>query len=71
MRASSVRERTPELAVDVAEMRLDRLRADEQLGGRFAVGRALGDNDRDLQLLWGELVARVCGAAAGTLATRR
>jgi hypothetical protein len=52
-------------------MRLDRLRADEQLGGRFAVGRALGDNDRDLQLLWGELVARVCGAAAGTLATRR
>ena len=46
----------PELAVDRAEVVLDRLRAEEQRGGDLAVGAALGDLERDLELLGGQLV---------------
>src|SRR3954454_25396647 len=46
-----------ELAVDVAEVELDRLRAQEQRVGDALIRPALGDQHRDLQLLRGQLVA--------------
>lgn len=43
-----------ELAVDLAEVELDRLGADEERGSRFLVGCAVGDGERDLQLVRGQ-----------------
>src|SRR5690349_20804213 len=39
------------LSVDVREVKLDRLRREEQGGGRLAVARTTGDDDGDLQLV--------------------
>jgi len=52
-----------ELAVDVAEVRLDRLGAEEQLGRGFPDGGAVGDDQRDAKFLRGEHVGG--GMAAG------
>lgn len=40
-----------ELPVDVPEVEVDRLRAQEELGGGLLVRRAAGDDERDLELL--------------------
>src|SRR3712207_8353663 len=42
-----------QLAVDAPEVRLDRLRAQEERGAGLAVRRAAGDDERDLELLRG------------------
>jgi hypothetical protein len=49
----------PELAEDVAEVEVDRPRAEEQLRRDLAVGPPFGDEAGDLDLLRGELVERV------------
>ena len=43
-----------ELVIDVAEVDLDGLVAEEQPGSHLLVGQALGDLQRDPQLLGGE-----------------
>ena len=48
-----------ELAVDVPEVELDRLHAEEQRGGGLPVRRAAGDERGDLQLLRRESVLRL------------
>ncbi len=53
-----------ELAVDRAEVVLDRLAAEEEGGADLAVGAALGDEQGDLQLVRGQLIDRG-GAAVG------
>src|SRR3954463_15398763 len=60
----------PELPVDVAEVVLDGLRAQEQLGRRLARGVPVGEEHADLELLRGELVearrvAPTCALAGG------
>ncbi len=47
-----------ELAVDRAEVVLDRLAAEEEGGADLAVGAALGDEQGDLQLVRGQFVDR-------------
>src|SRR5438477_12066500 len=47
-----------ELLVDVAQVVLDRLRAEEQRRRRLSCRLARGQQERDLQLLWGQLVER-------------
>ena len=59
-----------ELREHLAQVVLDRLRADEQLRGDALVGGALADQPRDLQLLRGELGQRADVALAGGLAGR-
>jgi hypothetical protein len=46
------------LAEDVAEVEVDRPRAEEQLRRDLAVGQPLGDETGDLDFLRGELVER-------------
>src|SRR5690349_18160811 len=46
-----------ELVVNVAQVVLDRLRAEVQAPGRLARGRALGESQRDLKLLRSQLTA--------------
>jgi hypothetical protein len=58
----------PELAVDLAEVVFDCLVAEEQSSGRFAVGRAASDGERDLQLLWRQLLGGGRVAASDPLA---
>ena len=48
----------PELAIDVAQVEVDRARAEEELARDVAVGAPLGDELGDLHLLRGELVER-------------
>jgi hypothetical protein len=45
-----------ELAVDLGEVELDRLRRQEERGAGLAVRGPLGDEERDLELLRGQLV---------------
>ena len=53
-RANKLRARSDaEFAVSVGQVVLDRLRGKEQLRGRLGVGRAVPDNEGDLQLLSG------------------
>ena len=52
-----------ELAVDARQVRLDRLRAEEQVGGRLLVRRAARDAARDLQLLRRQSLAVALRAA--------
>src|SRR5581483_7746500 len=70
-----------ELAEDLAQVVLDRARADEQLGADLRVGVSVAGQPRDLELLGREVVARVRGdpphglaggeeLAAGTLGER-
>ena len=59
-----------ELAERLAQVVLDRARADEELRGDLAVGVALRREARDLRLLRRELVERVDGPLAGMLACR-
>ena len=60
-----------ELQVDVAQVVLDRLRAEEQRGGGLPRGLAAGQQQRDLQLLRGQLVDRARVAPPQRLAGRR
>ena len=48
----------PELLVDVAQVILDRLRTEEQLARGRPGGEALTEQQRDLDLLRGELIKR-------------
>src|SRR5215472_17738299 len=60
-----------ELGEDLVQVVLDRLAADEQLGGDLLVGRPVARQGGDLGLLRGELVSRGDGAFAGGLAGGR
>src|SRR5215208_6146635 len=57
-----------DLAEDLAQVVVDRARAEVELCGNLAVGHAGGDEPRDLQLLRGELVERRGVAPPGRLA---
>ena len=57
-RATSTREDDAELHEDVPQVRLDRLVAEEQLGGDLAVGLAVGHEVGDLELALGQRRAR-------------
>ena len=59
-----------ELAEDLAQVIVDRARAEEQLCRDLAVGHAFGHETGDLQLLRGELVERRRVAPPGRLAGR-
>ena len=59
-----------DLAKDLVQVILDSARRDEQLGCNLVVGRALGDQLRDLRLLWRQLVAGLNRARASVLAGR-
>ncbi len=48
-----------QLPIDAAEVRFDRLRTEEEGGARLLVSCAAGDNERNLKLLWGELLGGV------------
>src|SRR5438046_3168737 len=48
-----------QLPVDAAEVRLDRLRAQEERRARLLVCRAARDDESDLKLLGGQLLGRV------------
>ena len=60
----------PELQVDVAQVVLDRLGAEEQSGGRLARRPARREHHRDLELLGCQLLDRVGLAAAERLTGR-
>ena len=66
--ASSARELIAELAVDVAQVVVDGLRAEEQLRRRLARRVALGEHERDLELARRQLVERARVALARRLA---
>src|ERR1700677_580517 len=53
-----------ELGVHLAQVPLDRARADEQLGADFRVGLPLTGEPGDLRLLGGELLARLGSVVA-------
>src|SRR6185436_19752901 len=57
-----------ELAEHLAQVVVDRARAEVELCGDLAVGHAGGDESGDLQLLWGQLVERRGVAPPGRLA---
>src|SRR5918999_3947778 len=57
-----------ELPEDVAEVEVDRARAEEQLGGHVPVRQALRDETGDLELLCGQLGSRARVALARRLA---
>src|SRR5438105_4147271 len=57
-----------ELHEDLAQVVLDRARADEQPGADLRIREPVAGEPRDLGLLGGELVARLDGAFAGRLA---
>src|SRR6476659_9316000 len=59
-----------ELAERLAQVVLDRARADEELCGDLPVGASLRCEARDLRLLWRQLVERLHGSLAGALASR-
>ena len=59
-----------ELAVRVAEVELDRLRAEEEARADFLVRQAFGGGKGDLQLLWRQLLVRRRPSAPQALATR-
>src|SRR5882724_996638 len=59
-----------ELAERLAQVVLDRARADEELRGDLPVGASLRCKTRDLRLLRGQLVERLDGSPAGALAGR-
>src|SRR5262249_35143376 len=58
----------PELCEHLAQVPLDRARADEELRADLGVGHAVAGQARDVLLLMGELVARVVAATADLLA---
>src|SRR5687767_14328421 len=58
----------PELAEDVAQVRVDGARAEEEPGRDLLRGGAGGDLSGDVSLLHGELVGRLAGPAAGPFA---
>src|SRR4051794_21872303 len=57
----------PQLAGDAAQVALDRLGAEEELRAGLAVGRPLGHEQGDLQLLRRELLGRAAVAPARVL----
>src|SRR4051812_42964424 len=59
--------RDTELGEDLAEVIVDRSRAQEELRGHLAVGGAPSDDPDDLRLLRGELPGRADVALAGRL----
>ena len=60
----------PELAVGVAEVRLDRLLTEEEVGGNFFVCQATRHRQADLQLLWCEVAPNRRGFAMEAFAGR-
>src|SRR5262249_16768170 len=71
VKTGELRARTdPELPENVAQVRSDRARAEEELRGDLAVAESLRDEVRDLQLLLGQLVPRVRHATTRRLAAR-
>src|SRR3954470_15376686 len=53
-----------ELREDLAEVVLDRPRADEEPSADLGIGEAFAPEPRDLQLLGGQILARLGGAPA-------
>ena len=60
--------RDADLAEDVAQVRLDRLLAEEQLGGDLGIGFAVDDEPRDLELACGQRFEPVASVLPGARA---